>query len=111
MCYTSKQVNVTGPSGYLSSLITAESGFGSESCPWVIRVDSGQRINITLLDFTLAAPKKNGYNEVRDFFFFLFFCKKKRERILNDACPVLKLRMPLFWISAGWYFTKGIPNV
>lgn len=66
LCYTSKQVNVTGTSGYLSSLITAESGFGSEACPWVIRVDSGQRINITLLDFTLATAKTNGYNEVQE---------------------------------------------
>ncbi len=55
---------MSGPSGYISSVVTTESGFGSEACPWVIRVDSGQRINITLLDFTLATTKANGYNEV-----------------------------------------------
>ncbi len=60
LCYTSKQVNVTSQTGYLSSDITADSGFGSDSCPWVIRVDAGQRINITLLDFTLAVTKLKG---------------------------------------------------
>ncbi len=65
LCYTSKQVNVTSQTGYLSSDITSDSGFGSDSCPWVIRVDAGQRINITLLDFTLAVTKLTGENEVK----------------------------------------------
>ncbi len=55
---------MTSQTGYLSSDITSDRGFGSDSCPWVIRVDAGQRINITLLDFTLAVTKLKGENEV-----------------------------------------------
>ena len=46
---------MTSSSGYLSSRIAAEDGFGSDLCPWIIRADQGQRINITLLDFSLGA--------------------------------------------------------
>ncbi len=39
--------------GYLSSSVTAQTGIGSWDCPWVIKADVGQQINVTLLDFTL----------------------------------------------------------
>ena len=67
LCYTAKAINISGPSGYLSSVITAGSGFGTDSCPWVIRVDPGQRINITLLDFSLATTKDSDHNQVITF--------------------------------------------
>ena len=51
---TPRELNVSSTTGYLSSLLAAEEGYGSESCPWVIRADQGQRINITLLDFSLG---------------------------------------------------------
>ena len=38
--------------GYLSSLVAAQSGYGSVDCPWTITAQEGQRINITLLDFS-----------------------------------------------------------
>lgn len=38
--------------GYLASMTTHETGYGSADCPWVIRVLDGQRIQLTLLDFT-----------------------------------------------------------
>lgn len=52
------------PSAYIGSVVTAEtqtSTFcGSSKCPWLIEVQSGQTINITLLDFAMeqrgAAP-------------------------------------------------------
>lgn len=43
-----------GPSGYLANVITEKSSRGSNSCPWTIRVQKGQKINITLYDFTGA---------------------------------------------------------
>jgi len=50
--------HVTRSAGYIASVITAEtqssSSCGSSKCPWKIEVESGQTINVTLLDFALA---------------------------------------------------------
>ena len=40
--------------GYLSSFITQQTGCGNVENPWLLRVGHGQRINITLIDFTSA---------------------------------------------------------
>jgi len=49
--------HVTHSAGYVASVITAEtqssSSCGSSKCPWKIEVESGQTINVTLLDFAL----------------------------------------------------------
>lgn len=39
--------------GYIASTITEETGCGSPDTPWIIQVDPGQRINISLYDFNL----------------------------------------------------------
>ena len=56
LCRTTPYINVSSQSGYLSSLVTSETSLGSDPCPWVIRLDPGQRINVTLYDFTLHDP-------------------------------------------------------
>ena len=40
--------------GNLVSYITEETGCGTVSLPWLIRVSSGHRINVTMLDFGIA---------------------------------------------------------
>lgn len=50
----SRELNASSTSGFLSSLIAADEGYGSEACPWIIRVDQGQRVNITLFDFSIG---------------------------------------------------------
>jgi len=59
---------VTQSAGYIASVITAEtqssSSCGSSKCPWKIEVESGQTINVTLLDFALeqrASSSAVGY--------------------------------------------------
>ncbi len=48
------QANSESRVGYLSSRVTFQTGgIGSWDCPWVIKADAGQQINITLLDFNL----------------------------------------------------------
>jgi len=37
--------------GVLASVVTLETGCGGPDCPWLVRVDDGQRVNITLIDF------------------------------------------------------------
>ena len=50
-CHSYKPIRVQERSGYLASVVTMETGYGSSRCPWRLKVSSGQRINITLLDF------------------------------------------------------------
>ena len=40
-----------GEYGYLASFITEHSGFGSASCPWVIKVKPGQHIRLRFYNF------------------------------------------------------------
>ena len=53
-CQSSTYLKLTQPSGHLASLTTSELGCGSALCPWLIQVQPGQRINITVIDFSLA---------------------------------------------------------
>jgi hypothetical protein len=54
---SSSPVTLTGASvGLLASAVTMETGLGGPSCPWVIRVEPYQRINVTLLDFSVQPP-------------------------------------------------------
>jgi len=41
--------------GLLASAVTLETGMGGPACPWIIRVAPHQRINITLLDFSVVS--------------------------------------------------------
>jgi len=56
-CGSLGHAHVTHPAGYIASVITAETqssySCGSSKCPWKIEVESGQTINVTLLDFAL----------------------------------------------------------
>ena len=46
---------VSPPSGYLSSQAASEHGPGTPNCPWLIKAQPGQKINVTLLDFSLLS--------------------------------------------------------
>jgi len=37
--------------GFLSSFVAVQRGFGSPNCPWRIEAEPGRRINLTLMDF------------------------------------------------------------
>ena len=37
--------------GLLASVVTMETGCGGPDCPWLVRVDAGQTVNITLINF------------------------------------------------------------
>ena len=46
--------------GYISNAVSVINGIGSTSCPWVLQVLPGQRINLTLYDFMVADRYKTG---------------------------------------------------
>ena len=48
-----RQAVVTGQSGYLAGVWAAETGCGTADAPWKVRLQPGQRINLTLFDFTV----------------------------------------------------------
>ena len=51
-CALADYVNITSPFGWIASIVTQETGCGTVSHPWVINVPKGQRINVTLYDFS-----------------------------------------------------------
>ncbi|ELT98119.1 hypothetical protein CAPTEDRAFT_225957 [Capitella teleta] len=52
MCEGSDYLQLTAPSGILSSALVADTGCGSQTCPWVLRARPGQHLNLTLMDFS-----------------------------------------------------------
>ena len=46
---------VAGPEGYIANALTDSLRLGTQDCPWRVEVQRGQKINITLLDFTVKS--------------------------------------------------------
>jgi len=58
-----RPVVVGGQTGLLASVVTEESRTGSSQCPWLIRVDPGQTITLTLIDFGLSYTPGYHYHD------------------------------------------------
>ena len=58
LCQLHKPVVVTNQTGYLASATSAETGCGTSDAPWSIVGLPGQRINISLMDFTLDSVRR-----------------------------------------------------
>lgn len=56
----SSPIVLPSASGYLSSLVTMETGRGSPGCPWVVAAAAGQTVTMTLTDF--SAPSNSSAN-------------------------------------------------
>ena len=54
-CSSNGGIVLTQQSGYLASIVASERHRGTQRCPWVLRVSPGQRVNITLLDFSAVS--------------------------------------------------------
>lgn len=54
---SSHLVSVVSGTGYLSSAVTDRTGVGTADCPWLLRAGPGQRISLSLLDFTAAGRR------------------------------------------------------
>ncbi|KAK2159916.1 hypothetical protein LSH36_143g01023 [Paralvinella palmiformis] len=59
-CLSSQPILIKQSSGYIASTTTFKTACGSHSAPWLIRAERGQRINITLHDYT------RGYHTLGD---------------------------------------------
>ncbi len=55
-----KDLEISASEGYLANIVTEKKRFGSEKCPWVIQVQPGQTINLTLYDFMVANRYTSG---------------------------------------------------
>lgn len=53
LCHALRPVILTNKTGYLASVVSADTGCGTGDSPWLITLLPGQRINITLYDFTI----------------------------------------------------------
>ncbi len=47
---------VDQPGGFLASVVTDDSGCGGTQSPWILNAQPGQRINLTLIDFSTLSP-------------------------------------------------------
>ena len=52
-CHRFDRLNLTSSSGWISSYVSLATGCGSTEHPWVIQVRPGQRVNLTVYDFSL----------------------------------------------------------
>ena len=51
-CNSTRNIRLDEGNGHLSSLLAAETGYGSAQCPVNIEASEGQKINVTLIDFS-----------------------------------------------------------
>ncbi|KAK2171625.1 hypothetical protein NP493_1050g01005 [Ridgeia piscesae] len=56
-CARHEPVLVAARSGFLSSLVSLQTGCGSIDSPWLVRARPGQKINITLWDFAIMTHR------------------------------------------------------
>ena len=61
-CSTPKYLKLHHPTGYIASVVTEETGCGSQQNPWVITAQAGQKINITLFDFGISGSFNTSSN-------------------------------------------------
>ena len=61
-CSTAKYLKLHHPTGYIASVVTEETGCGSQQNPWVITAQPGQKINITLFDFGISGSFNTSSN-------------------------------------------------
>ena len=60
MCESSSYVKIQTSAGFLASSVTQQTGCGSASCPWRLEALPGQRINLTLYDFSKTETERKG---------------------------------------------------
>ena len=55
ICRDHGHVTLKSQSGYLSTLMTEETGYGLDGCPWRIKAHPGQNVELSVMDFNLLA--------------------------------------------------------
>ena len=66
MCGMAPPLSPTSSYGYIASSQVAHTGCGTARCPWTIQVPEGQRINLTLYDFTVSESTCEQFGEIAD---------------------------------------------
>ena len=56
LCGRHKPLQVTSSVVYLSSTVADETGFGTNICPWSVKVRPGQQVKLTLYNFIHSTP-------------------------------------------------------
>ncbi len=57
-CHTYEPVITQASTGFISNAVAENTGYGAAFCPWKIRVQKGQQINMTLHDFGVLQYNK-----------------------------------------------------
>jgi hypothetical protein len=61
MC-TKQELAISGAKGYLSNLVTQETGCGGIHSPWIVTVRPGQTISVRLFDFAVSKRREGVYS-------------------------------------------------
>ena len=91
ICETSSYIKLDSEAGYLSSLVTDDSGCGSTNTPWVIDVRPGQSVNFTLWDFNVQRNDIAGNGAIGQYLGLVPFCNQYAvitERLLNKTTRI-----------------------
>ena len=108
MCGRSIPLELVSQSGYISSLIADDSGFGTVRCPWSIRADSGQRFRLTLYNFhhTLSASTVSATQSGK--FCEPYFTIRDSNEVLNITSCLGENRAREVYVSEGNLLQVGI---
>ena len=88
-CHKRQPLVLRGASGYIASKITEETGLGSRECPWIVQVDPGQRVNVTLLNFARSykMPSSGSQSVMSDVCFdVLQITESTSDRVVVNLC-------------------------
>ena len=72
-CQRCDYIPVSDNTGLIASSVTQETRCGSEQCPWLIKVDEGQKVKLSLFDYMTVNGIQSGsdgtcnaYMEIKD---------------------------------------------
>ncbi len=57
-CNNKRKLVLEETEGIIASITSHSGGVGTYRCPWTIKANPGQRINVTLIDFGLTVRYK-----------------------------------------------------
>ena len=105
-CRGSDFARPTATSGLLASTVTDNTGCGSAETPWILSVPKGQRINITLHDFSAIMMTMNSSREavkIRQHCHVLAIIKVCLETDISSKMHLIKT-----WIKVKQIIIKAV---
>lgn len=109
---TGDGVKLTAPSGYIGSLFTKETELGSARCPWKISVQPGQRVNLTLYDYSMHTRKDTSLSSQGEKLCFVYaIVREGRTRNDYTICGGRRREQYAYTSKSNTVEIEILPNV